>query len=75
MPNRIDPAVHKVENAPLKAPLNCPRAKPRSQQLTTRDHSVLPLSQFGTNPIKPTSAPFSPYEGVNGARVLHRGRW
>ena len=73
---RIDTPVNSVKDASLQPSLDRSRTKPDAQQLTPRNHSVLPFGELGRLPIEPTRAPFTPPGVVNGAHVFHEdGAW
>jgi hypothetical protein len=66
--DRVDAAVHRVQAAPSKPVAD--RAPPHSQvnQLPSRDHAMLPLSDARDHAIPvacPTRGTFGPYLGLN----------
>jgi hypothetical protein len=65
MPNRIDTAEQRVENAAFETALKRASAHPHRQELPPGNHAVLLFRQGGNGSIEPMRAHFSPLTGVN----------
>jgi hypothetical protein len=67
----VHPSVKRVEPSGVDPPLDRSRPETRREQLSPRDHPVLPPSKSGDHRVRAKVADFAPHTGVKFSTLAH----